>query len=169
MNQTLQALLGAATLFVLGYIFIVTRKEWRYDRLAAYMKNKEAYRGSQAIGGRTDGPAASSLTGADVEGFTDVVGKSEVAPDSGPAPAALNPRTPYHLLQGVLKDAPVDNQDNTKLNSCACYGIDYENRIQRTGNFVQRTNNYKRANPDSCSAPFHELVNNFYEKMTLVV
>ncbi len=160
MKETLQVLLGAATLFVLGYVFIVTRREWRSS-----MKNTEAYRGSEAIGGRTDGPAASSL----LEGFSDVVGKSETHPESGPAPAALNPRTPYHLLTGVLKNAPVDNQDNSRLNSCACYGIDYENRIQRTGNFVQRTNNYQRANPDSCSAPFHELVNNFYEVQKLYV
>ena len=130
-------------------------------------KRKEYYRGSEAIGGHTEGPADSVL----LESFTDfqVTGKSEVHPESGPAPSALNPRIPYHLLEGVLKDAPVDNQDNTKLNSCACYAIDYENRIQRTGNFIQRTNNYKRANPDSCSAPFHELVNNFYAKQTLDV
>jgi hypothetical protein len=169
MKEILTTLLGAAIIFVLVYILFVTRRELRYNRLAASMKNKEAYRGSQAIGGRTDGPAASSLDGATLEGFTDVQGKNEVTPDSGPAPAALNPRNPYHLLTGVLKNAPVDNQDNNKLNSCACYGIDYENRIQRTGNFVQRTNNYQRLNPDSCSAPFHELVNNFYEKMTLQV
>jgi hypothetical protein len=90
-------------------------------------------------------------------------------PVSGPAPSSLNERIPYHLLQGVLKDAPVDNQDNSSLNSCACYGKDFQNRIQLTGNYVQRTNNYKRANPDSCSAPFHELVNNFYEVQKLNV
>jgi hypothetical protein len=94
-----------------------------------------------------------------------------VTPDpvSGPAPASLNERVPYHLLQGVLKDAPVDNQDNSKLNSCACYKKDFQNRIQLTGNYTQLTNNYKRSNPDSCSAPFHELVNNFYEVQKLNV
>lgn len=90
-------------------------------------------------------------------------------PVSGPAPSSLNERIPYHLLQGFLKDAPKDNQDNSSLNSCACYGKDFQNRIQLTGNYVQRTNNYKRANPDSCSAPFHELVNNFYEVQKLDV
>lgn len=92
-----------------------------------------------------------------------------VSEPSGPAPSSLNERIPYHLLQGVLKDAPVDNQDNNCLNSCACYGKDFQNRIQLTGNYIQRTNNYKRANPDSCSAPFHELVNNFYEVQKLNV
>lgn len=160
MKPTLKYLAGAVVLFVLGYVAVLYRREMR----------KEAYRGgSEAIGGRTDGPAASMLNPADLEGFTDVQGKNEVTPDSGPADASLNIRTPYHLLAGVLKNAPIDNQDNSRLNSCACYGIDFENRIQKTGNFVQRTNNYQRANPDSCTAPFHELVNNFYEKQTLVV
>lgn len=90
-------------------------------------------------------------------------------PVSGPAPASLNERVPYHLLQGVLKDAPKDNQVNNCLNSCACYKKDFENRIQLTGNYIQRTNNYKRENPDSCSAPLHELVNNFYEVQKLEV
>lgn len=90
-------------------------------------------------------------------------------PVSGPAPASLNERVPYHLLQGVLKDAPKDNQDNNCLNSCACYNKDFANRIQLTGNYRQLTNNYKRENPDSCSAPFHELVNNFYEVQKLQV
>lgn len=96
-------------------------------------------------------------------------GDAAPEPVSGPAPSSLNERIPYHLLQGVLKDAPKDNQDNSKLNSCACYGIDFQNRIQLTGNYVQRTNNYKRLNPDSCSAPFRELVNNFYEVQKLDV
>lgn len=104
-------------------------------------------------------PASEKITPEELSGKYDIV--------SGPSPADLNPRDPYHLLAGVLKNAPVDNKDNSRLNSCACYNIDFANRIQRTGNYTQLTNNYKRANPDSCSAPFHELVNNFYEKQTL--
>lgn len=98
-----------------------------------------------------------------------IFGTSASEPVGGPAPASLNERVPYHLLQGVLKDAPKDNQDNSSLNSCACYNKDFQNRIQLTGNYRQLTNNYKRANPDSCSAPFHELVNNFYEVQKLQV
>jgi hypothetical protein len=96
-------------------------------------------------------------------------GNASPEPVSGPAPSSLNERIPYHLLQGVLKDAPKDNQDNNCLNSCACYKKDFANRIQLTGNYTQLTNNYKRANPDSCSAPFHELVNNFYKVQKLNV
>jgi hypothetical protein len=103
--------------------------------------------------------AGDKITPEDLKGNYEIV--------AGPGTADLNPRSPYHLLQGVLADAPVDNQDNNRLNSCACYNIDFANRIQRTGNYTQLTNNYKRANPDSCSAPFHELVNNFYMKQTL--
>ena len=90
-------------------------------------------------------------------------------PVPGPAPASLNERIPYHLLRGVLPNAKIDNQDNSMLNSCACHHIDFANRIQRTGNYTQFTNNYKRMNPDSCSAPFHELVNNFYQPQKLEV
>lgn len=173
MNFTLKTTAILVLVFILVVVYVLWWSEYNKDRpsrWAALWGTKENYRGgSEAIGGRTDGPAASTLSPAELEGFTDVQGKNEVTSDSGPAPAALNPQTPYHLLTGVLKNAPVDNQDNSRLNSCACYGIDYENRMQRTGNFVQLTNNYKRANPDSCSAPFHELVNNFYavEKLNL--
>ena len=90
-------------------------------------------------------------------------------PVPGPAPASLDWHYPYNLLQGVLPDVKKQNQINSMLNSCACSKIDFANRIQRTGNYTQLTNNYKRANPDSCSAPFHELVNNFYEPETLNV
>ena len=72
-------------------------------------------------------------------------------------------RKPYHLLNGVLLNAAADNKLNYELNSCACYGGDYESKIQLVGNYTQTTNNYKRATPDTCSAPFRELVNNFYE------
>lgn len=97
----------------------------------------------------------------------DTLKGESMEPVPGPAPASLNEHIPYHLLQGVLPDAKIDNQDNSKLNSCACHAIDFSNRIQRTGNYTQLTNNYKRMNPDSCSAPFHELVNNFYKPQTL--
>jgi hypothetical protein len=86
---------------------------------------------------------------------------------SGPDKAYLSPRIPYHLLNGVIPNAPVDDQINSKMNSCSCYGTDFANRIQLTGNYIQMTNNYKRKNPDSCTAPYHELVNNFYKVETM--
>jgi hypothetical protein len=106
-----------------------------------------------------------------VSGFQDVrpapVGEKPIQYVSGPADSALNARVPYHLLQGVLEDAAVDDQPNTAFNAQVCYESDFANRIQRTGNYSQMTNNYRRKNPDSCSAPVHELVNNFYKPSLL--
>lgn len=95
------------------------------------------------------------------------VGEKPIQYVSGPADSALNARVPYHLLQGVLDDAAVDDQPNTAFNAQACYESDFANRIQLTGNYSQMTNNYRRKNPDSCSAPVHELVNNFYKPSML--
>ena len=95
------------------------------------------------------------------------VGDKPIKYVTGPADSMLNPRVPYHLLQGVLDDAAVDDQPNTAFNAQACYESDFANRIQLTGNYSQLTNNYRRKNPDSCSAPVHELVNNFYKPSML--
>ena len=95
------------------------------------------------------------------------VGDKPIKYVTGPADSMLNPRVPYHLLQGVLEDAAVDDQPNTAFNAQACYESDFANRIQLTGNYSQLTNNYRRKNPDSCSAPVHELVNNFYKPSML--
>jgi hypothetical protein len=104
-------------------------------------------------------------------GFQDMrpasVGDKPINYVTGPADSMLNPRVPYHLLQGVLEDAAVDDQPNTAFNSQACYESDFANRIQLTRNYSQLTNNYRRKNPDSCSAPVHELVNNFYKPSML--
>jgi hypothetical protein len=106
-----------------------------------------------------------------VSGFQDIrpgpVGDKPINYVTGPADSMLNPRVPYHLLQGVLEDAAVDDQPNTAFNAQACYESDFANRIQLTGNYSQLTNNYRRKNPDSCSAPVHELVNNFYKPSML--
>ena len=72
-----------------------------------------------------------------------------------------NPRQPYHLLQGVLPDSSKDTVSG--LGAEGCYQGDFQNRLQRTGNYRQLTNNYKRGTPDSCSAPLTELVTSFYQ------
>lgn len=76
--------------------------------------------------------------------------------DYTPADAALD-RSPYSLLPN-----PQPRPLNTALTAQACAERDYTRRVDKTGSFLQRTNNYPHASPDSCSAPFHELVNNFY-------
>lgn len=129
----------------------------------------EGFRGGEGIGGRTDGPAASTLTPAPLlQGFSDfdVKGKSEVNPDSGPANASLlQPRKPYHLLSDVLKNAPRDTIGC--LRAGCCNETDFEARTNLTGNYLQRTNNYKREYPDNCTGPLHEFTMSFYKTTPL--
>ena len=142
---------------------------------ASTLSPAEAFRGGEAIGGRTDGPAASMLEPAALlkekdkkEGFVDldVKGKSEVNPDSGPGPASLTqPRKPYHLLSDVLQNAPHDTVGC--LTAGCCDATDFEARTNLTGNYLQRTNNYKRDYPDNCTGPLHDFTMAFYRTTPL--
>ena len=88
-----------------------------------------------------------------------------VSPYNSLSPAdadLISARDPYNLLKGVLPkyDGPVGGVSPT---SRACYDADFQKRLERTGNFRQLTNNYKRGDPDSCSAPNHDLLLSFYK------
>ena len=50
--------------------------------------------------------------------------------------------------------------------SFRCYGGDWANNLQLGGSYRQCTNNYPHAYPDSCSAPDHDLILNFYKDNT---
>ena len=93
---------------------------------------------------------------------TEVTGSSKTLSAVSPAPAdIINQRQPYHLLRGVLPDA--DKDAPSDLNAERCYDVDFTKRLEKTENYIQRTNNYKRGSPDSCSAPLSVLVNSFYK------
>jgi hypothetical protein len=85
----------------------------------------------------------------------------EYPPDS-PAPAEVYNNRPYHLL-GDEMPPPRVNESISCVNSRSCYATDFERMVSKTGNYRQMTNNYKRGYPDSCSAPYQELVLNFYK------
>lgn len=70
-----------------------------------------------------------------------------------------NPRDPYALLKDVVKPLPPNAKG---LTAETCYGVDFQTRLEKTGNFRQLTNNYKRGTPDSCSTPDHSLMS-FYK------
>lgn len=90
-------------------------------------------------------------------------GFAAAAADMSPADAQLQSSNPYHLLDNeVVPRIPPSQIGN--INSCACYGADFQTRIEKTGNYRQLTNNYKREVPESCSAPRHELIGVFYEQ-----
>lgn len=54
------------------------------------------------------------------------------------------------------------DQNWGKLTSERCYRSDMGEVLKPTRNFLQRTNNYQRSHPDSCSAPNHEMIGTFY-------
>ena len=79
-----------------------------------------------------------------------------------PSPVDLQNSQPYHLLSDIMGEPRV-KESVSCVNSRSCYATDFERTIEKTGNYRQQTNNYKRKYPDSCSAPLQELVLNFYK------
>ena len=65
---------------------------------------------------------------------------------------------PYSPLADVLK---LKGTEGT-LTAKSCFETDFLAQTERTGNYIQRTNNFRHMTPDSCSAPLTELVNAFY-------
>ena len=49
-----------------------------------------------------------------------------------------------------------------KMTSEKCFRSDVGEPLKKTRNYLQRTNNYPRSHPDSCSAPNHEFIGTFY-------
>ena len=91
-------------------------------------------------------------------------------PPNTPSPADLYNNQPYHILSDEL-EMPRVEESLSCVNSRSCYATDFERMVSKTGNYRQMTNNYKRGYPDSCSAPYQELVLNFYkaDKMELPI
>jgi hypothetical protein len=109
--------------------------------------------------------SSSNKTDKSVSGLTnsDKTDNSLLAyPPNTPAPADLSIRNPYHLLADEMKP-PREIESLSCVNSRNCYATDFNARIEKTGNYRQLTNNYKRGYPDSCTSPFQELVLNFYK------
>jgi len=79
-----------------------------------------------------------------------------------PSPVDLYNTQPYHLLNDIMEQ-PRLKESISCVDSRSCYATDFQRTIEKTGNFNQLTNNYKRKYPDSCSAPLQELVLNFYK------
>lgn len=68
---------------------------------------------------------------------------------------------PAHILKDKI---PITRPYNTfgTLTQQKCYEQDGHRVPEKLGSYAQRTNNYKHTYPDSCSAPFKELVGSFY-------
>ncbi len=68
----------------------------------------------------------------------------------------------YNLLRDVLKGKK-EPRKPVGPNSQTCYEKDFYRTFERAGDYSQKTNNYIHSYPDSCSAPNHDLILNFYE------
>lgn len=80
---------------------------------------------------------------------------------NGPAPLERSTREPYQLLNDELSSVgPPENI--SCVNSRSCYATDFS-RLLGPSSYRQMTNNYKHGYPDSCSAPYQELVMSFYK------
>jgi hypothetical protein len=65
--------------------------------------------------------------------------------------------------QQVLLDRNLDVGLGT-LDAASCAAIDQSRELELDGQYVQRTNNYRRQYPDTCSAPFTEFVGSVYKE-----
>ena len=68
---------------------------------------------------------------------------------------------PAHLLKSEIEMTRPYNVIGT-LTQQQCYEQDGHRLPEVLGNYTQRTNNYSHTYPDSCSAPFKELIGSFY-------
>lgn len=50
----------------------------------------------------------------------------------------------------------------SRMTSEKCFKVDMGEKLKPVSSYLQRTNNYQRTHPDSCSAPNHEFVGTFY-------
>ena len=100
-----------------------------------------------------------------IEGFQaskpEITGLNATSLSANPADSSLeNLRKPYSLLMDVL---PIFKGKAPRPSSETCYETDFQKRLEKTGNYKQMTNNYKRGTPDSCSQPLHEMTLSFYD------
>ena len=94
--------------------------------------------------------------------------RAKVAPGGYDETTRLSPG-PVATGERLLADGtvpPMKTEESlanwSKGTSEHCYRSDIGETLKKTRNFLQRTNNYSRTHPDSCSAPLHEFVGTFY-------
>lgn len=83
--------------------------------------------------------------------------------------AASPPGRAQEIPDGRYGEVVKDLYKETKtlpraaFNSQTCYESDFQVRLEKTGNYRQLTNNYKRGDPDSCSAPLQDTAMGYYK------
>jgi len=93
-------------------------------------------------------------------------------PSVGDCPATLMNADTYAGITGMYKNYDlvadyIPAKDGLRIasgpTSQQCYEKDWTRGLEPAGSYAQRTNNYKHGTPDSCSAPNHDLILDFYK------
>jgi hypothetical protein len=96
------------------------------------------------------------------QGATITPGNNESKTSLSPA-AAMNINSEMIIqntnIRPLSQEAALQNWSN--MTSETCFKKDVGEGLKLVGNYLQRTNNYMRSNPDDCSAPNHEFVVTF--------
>ena len=82
---------------------------------------------------------------------------------ANPPQADKKPVANYTLLADEFAPATAPGM----LTAKTCFEADFQAATEKTGNYIQRTNNFKHGIPDSCSSQRTEMVNSFYEPASL--
>jgi len=91
------------------------------------------------------------------EGFADFIGGTGVGGDiPDMSLAAVDQGTP-------LADMLPMQTGLSGMSAMDCAGYDKSRELELDGQYIQRTNNYRRDYPDNCSAPLSELAGSIYK------
>jgi hypothetical protein len=94
-----------------------------------------------------------------VEGFADFIGAGVDGYSCSEPDVQL-----AMFTQGLpLADMLATQTGLTSMDASRCASVDKARELELDGQYVQRTNNYRRDYPDNCSAPLSELVNAVYK------
>jgi hypothetical protein len=98
------------------------------------------------------------MTEAYVDYITALEGPDAFLPDAGVFPDGQ---------QVALKDFMKVKSGLTLTSAVSCSKADAARQGELGGQYVQRTNNYKRDYPDNCSAPLSEFVGSVYQPLAV--
>ena len=104
------------------------------------------------------------LKGLTKEGFVSyLLAPSQKIPGNGIEGVMSDGLQDFPNGQQVLLDRTLD-VGLGNLGAAGCAAIDQSRELELDGQYVQRTNNYRRQYPDNCSAPLTEFVGSVYKE-----
>lgn len=101
-----------------------------------------------------------------VEGYADYI--SAQPPATGPD--GIGPELADFGTGLPLADflTPKDKMGVSNYDAAGCAGVDKARQLELGGQYVQRTNNYRRTYPDNCSSPLSDFVGAIYKPVDAV-